>query len=369
VHGISPLEGGEEFTEIEKIIENYFIINDYYVSHNVLIFRVSSKGVLKDDFLKLYNEIKSLGYMPLLDKEGEDIEIHVVKYKSPEKKKSNKPILLLLATLGTVMIDGYWRSLNPYLKYTMQNYDPLLMTIFFTVAIMSIIGIHELGHKIALAIYNIRASWPYFIPGIPSIFPTFGAIITQEEVPPNRDRLFDTGIAGPIAGLVASLIVAIFAVMNAPIVPISELEALKVRLGGELVEFPIPILYYILQETLRPVKPGYVILIDPLTWAAIVGFLITALNIFPAWQLDGGHLARAVLGPRQHRIATLISILILFWVGYFFMAIFILLMHTLSGGATVRPLDDVSKVSPARKALFIITWIIAIVCLPFPQFP
>lgn len=369
MHGISPLEGGEDLSGIEDIVDDYFIINDYYISYNVLVFRVSPKGELKDDFLKLYSKIRSMGYMPILDRENDEIEVHIVKHKPPEKKKSNKAILLLLATLGTVMIDGYWRSLNPYLKYTMQNYNPILMTIFFTLAIMSIIGIHELGHKVALAIYNIKASWPYFIPGIPSVFPTFGAVITQEEIPPNRDRLFDTGIAGPMAGLVTSLVVAIFAVMNAPIVSMNELEVLKSRLGGELVEFPIPILYYILQETLRPIRPGYVILIDPLTWAAVVGFLITALNVFPAWQLDGGHLARAVLGPRQHRIATLISILILFWVGYFFMAIFILLMHTLSGGVTVRPLDDVSTVSSWRKALFIITWIIAIICLPFPQFP
>jgi Zn-dependent protease len=369
VFGISPIEGGEEIIQIEEIISRYFNISDYYVSDNVLIFKVNPKNLLKEDFIKLYNEIKRLGYLPLLNKEFEEYEIHIVRYRPREKKKSNKPLLLFLATLGTVSVDGYLRSINPYLKYTLPNYDPILMTIFFTVAIMSIIGIHELGHKIALGIHNIKASWPHFIPGIPGIFPTFGAVITQDEIPPNRDKLFDTGISGPITGLVASLIVAVFAVLNAPIVPLDELEALRLRLGGELVEFPIPILYYILQEALRPVKPGYVILIDPLTWAAIVGFLITALNIFPAWQLDGGHLARAVLGPRQHRIATLISILILFWVGYFFMALFILLMYTLSGGMTVRPLDDVSEVSRSRKILFVITWILAIICLPFPQFP
>ncbi|PCN50792.1 hypothetical protein B6U99_02510 [Candidatus Geothermarchaeota archaeon ex4572_27] len=200
------------------------------------------------------------------------------------------------------------------------------------------------------------------------MFPTFGAVIAQEDIPPNRDRLFDAGIAGPIAGLAVTILVAVYAIQHAPMVSLKELSELQARLGGRVIWFPVPVLYLLLQNALRPVPEGYVVLVDPLTWAAIVGMAITALNIFPAWQLDGGHLARAVLGARYHNYATLASILILLMVGYYMMALFILFMYMVSGGVTVRPLDDVSPVSGWRKALFGASWIIAALCLPYPRF-
>lgn len=355
--------------EISGILSKYFTVKDYYLSDLDVVFHVYPIENLKRDFINIYNEFKGRGYLPFIETREEDTYIirvrkHIQQFR---KRPVFKPLILFLITLGTVFVDGYIRSENPILYNLVPNYNPLITTLLFTASLLGIIGIHEIGHEIALYIHKIRASWPYFIPGIPGIFPTFGAMITQEEIPPNRDRLFDLGIAGPIAGLLTTLIVTVYAVLNVPIITIKELERLQAAVGGQAIPFPVPILYILIQEFIRPVPEGYVILVDPLTWAAIVGMLITALNIFPAWQLDGGHLARAVLGPKYHGYSTLISIFILFAVGYYFMALLIFFMYMLSGGLTVRPLDDISPVSGTRKILFVISWLLALVCLPFPQ--
>lgn len=357
-----------DLEEVVNIASRYFSVIDYYISDKTLVIKIVENNV-KQHFLNFYNEIRKMGLVPFIDKSHDQYEIRVTKSFFISRGSRKISVLLLFATFITVMMDGYMRSINPYLHHTIPNYNPVNMTILFTISLLGIIGIHELGHKVALYINKIRASWPYFIPGIPGVFPTFGAVITQEELPPNRDKLFDLGIAGPLTGFLTTIIVTIYAVMTAPIISIEQLEQLHKQIGGEILPFPVPILYLLIQNLLRPVHEGYVVLIDPLTWASIVGMLITALNIFPAWQLDGGHLARAVLGPRYHKYATIISILILFVVGYYLMALFIWFMYILSKGLTIRPLDDASPVSHSRKILFILSWVIAALCLPLPQIP
>lgn len=362
------LSWDSEINDVYWVISKYFIIVDYFLVEDAITFYIKPKDDLKKDFILLYDEIRGRGlkYIPILDKENENVVIKIKKFtvKSDKGGFSAKHFMLLLATLCTVMIDGYLRSNNPYLASVISGYNPLLMTVTFTIALLGIIGTHELGHKIMLHIHRMKAGWPYFIPGVPGVLPTLGAVITQEDIPPNRDRLFDLGLAGPIAGLLTTIVVTFYAVNNAPIISMDKLSELQSKFGGEVTWFPVPLLYYLIQSMIRPVPKGYVVLVDPLTWAAIVGMLITALNIFPAWQLDGGHLARATLGAKYHNYATLISIFILFITGYYLMALFILFMHLMTGGLTVRPLDDLSPISTTRKVLFIISWIIAIICLP-----
>jgi membrane-associated protease RseP (regulator of RpoE activity) len=103
---------------------------------------------------------------------------------------------------------------------------------------------------------------------------------------------------------------------------------------------------------------------SPVLFAAWLGFLITFLNLLPAWQLDGGHMARSILGQKFHRIATYASVAILFLLQYQMMAIFILLFSMRN--MSVRPLDDVSPLSKTRKLLYIAVIVIAFLCAPLP---
>ena len=104
---------------------------------------------------------------------------------------------------------------------------------------------------------------------------------------------------------------------------------------------------------------------SPIMFAAWLGFLITFLNLLPAWQLDGGHMARALFGKKWHQYATYASMGVLVVLGYWFMALFILLLSTRSQDA--KPLDDISPLSKIRKRMFIVVAILGILCAPLPS--
>ena len=352
-------------SELEEIISKYFNIENFLVSDSHYIFYIKKEENMKRRFLKLRNKIKlyNENFLPLLEKKEEKITLIILKGLEIKKDDKRIPLTLFAVTVFTVMLDGYLRSMSPVYFDIIKNYNPIQTMIYFTIALLGIIGIHEMGHKIALAYHGIKASWPNFIPGIPGIFPTFGAVISQREPPTNRDILFDIGFAGPIAGFIATIIVTIFAVLTAPMVSIQQLHQLEMKYGNSQ-SFPIPILYTILQETINPVGREEIIIISPLIWASVVGFIITGLNLLPAWQLDGGHLARAAVGEKYHSILTLASITILFLTGYWAMAIFILILYTATGNKTARPLDDVSSLSKTRIVTFVISIILAFLCLP-----
>ena len=110
---------------------------------------------------------------------------------------------------------------------------------------------------------------------------------------------------------------------------------------------------------------GHEVIMTPMLFAAWFGFLITFLNLLPAWQLDGGHMARTLLNSKMHRYATFGSIAILFLLQYYFMAIFILILSSRNPSAT--PLDSVSPLSRNRKLAYFGIIGLAVLCAPFPS--
>jgi len=110
---------------------------------------------------------------------------------------------------------------------------------------------------------------------------------------------------------------------------------------------------------------GHEVIMTPVLFAAWIGFLITFLNLLPAWQLDGGHMARTLVGPKIHKYATFGSIGVLILLDYFIMAILILVMSYRTPSAT--PLDDISPLSRNRKIAYIGIIVLAILCAPLPS--
>ena len=106
------------------------------------------------------------------------------------------------------------------------------------------------------------------------------------------------------------------------------------------------------------------VVMSPILFAAWLGFLITFLNLLPAWQLDGGHMARALFGKKWHQIATYASMGVLVALGYWFMALFILVLSNRSQDA--KPLDDISPLSKNRKKMFVVIAILGFLCAPLP---
>ena len=171
--------------------------------------------------------------------------------------------------------------------------EPLLNGLLFSFTLLMILGAHELGHYFACRYYGIRATLPYFLPAPPaiSLFGTFGAVIKIKEPITTRRALFDIGIAGPLAGfafaLPSSFIVLLFA-------GAASTDAAEV--AG--IQFHDPLLFILITKLFHlPLWIHW----NPVYWAAWGALLVTALNLFPVGQLDGGHVLYAVCGRRIHK--------------------------------------------------------------------
>jgi len=333
-----------DYEHIESLVRSKFQVKEMLIKDDGgLEFKIFEDLNLKEKFVNLVEELKKIDRVAFLRRvEG---EIFLMVSRIVERKTFNKriPLILFSVTLITVALDGYLR----FSGFSFFNTSQIIL--LYTLAIMGIIGIHELGHKIAAWLHKTRASLPHFIPGVPGIWPTMGAVISLGEPPVNRDSLFDLGISGPLAGLIATFFVAFGGAFTSALIPM-DLARQYVNEGTLRVVEKTDIFTNFLLNTFVHRSENMVVVFSPLLFASSIGFLITFINLFPAWQLDGGHIVRSFLTGRKHQIATYISIAIMFLLGFTFMALLILFLSYRM--PEVRPLDDVSPLSRNRKVAF-----------------
>ncbi|WP_435062234.1 site-2 protease family protein [Halobaculum sp. EA56] len=170
----------------------------------------------------------------------------------------------------------------------------------FTAAVLGVLLTHELGHYAMGRYHGVDVSLPYVIPFILP-FGTMGAIIRMRGQMPDREALFDIGVAGPLAGLAATVVVTVVGLLLGPFtVPESVLS------GGRVIVFNNPPLLDLIAAALDqptgysdPTKTAH-----PVIMGAWVGMFFTVLNLLPVGQLDGGHIVRAMVGRRQETVAA-----------------------------------------------------------------
>jgi Zn-dependent protease len=346
-------------TEIEEAIERHFNVHDSYFyldAPNYIVTPIDTQapqGSVKAHFEALVEEIRPHGHLPWLTKDIDRYRIELKKVRQTGPQSHRRNLYLFIATIATVYLDGYLRSNNPVLTQIMMPDTPVYMNaLMFTVAIIAIFGLHELGHKAVTVLRGVDASMPYFIPAPPGMGGTFGAVITQKEPPSNRDALFDLGLSGPLVGFIVTILVAIVGIQLSFVVPLEEVNgwmALFPEIRFQSIPFPLILEW--LSNTLRPVPEDMVLILHPVGFAAWVGSLVTFINLIPTWQLDGGHISRSLLGKSYHKIMSIAGIFILLLSGYVIMAIMVafFMMRTDEGGGS--PLDDISPLSTARKLL------------------
>jgi membrane-associated protease RseP (regulator of RpoE activity) len=184
----------------------------------------------------------------------------------------------------------------------------------FVVAIMGVLGVHELGHYAMSRYHGVEASLPYFIP-LPTYIGSMGAVIRMRGRIPDRKVLFDIGVAGPLAGLVATVVVT---VVGLQLDPLPAQEAAAAASDAARVEFNDPPLLLLLAEltgTAGKLERG---LVHPVVFGGWVGMLVTLLNLLPVGQLDGGHILRAIVGERQETLAAAVPGALFALAGYLF---------------------------------------------------
>lgn len=197
--------------------------------------------------------------------------------------------------LGYVLyIPEYYRRLVVALVVeTIANPALLKSGLTFATALLTILTAHEMGHYLACRYYGVRATLPFFIPAPPLFLAgTFGAFIKMKSPIPSRRALFDIGLAGPLAGFVALLPIALAGLLTLQTGP-SQAE------GGAIV-FNDPLLFQIIAKlTGAQLVDAFP---NPFYMAAWIGLLVTSLNLMPVGQLDGGHGTFALFGQRAHKI-------------------------------------------------------------------
>ena len=170
----------------------------------------------------------------------------------------------------------------------------------FVVAILGVLGVHELGHYVMSQYHDVDATLPYFIP-FPSVIGSMGAVIRMKGRIPDRKALFDIGVAGPLAGLVATVVVTAIGLQLDPL-PVQEATSQE---AGTFIRFNNPALLVLVAEATGTAGElaanGSV---HPVVFGGWVGMLVTVLNLLPVGQLDGGHMLRAVLGRRQKTVSA-----------------------------------------------------------------
>ncbi|GAC1446724.1 MAG: hypothetical protein NVSMB56_08130 [Pyrinomonadaceae bacterium] len=179
---------------------------------------------------------------------------------------------------------------------------PQLITqgLTFALALLVILLAHEAGHYIACRRYRVNATLPYFIPAPPFFLAgTFGAFIKIKSPIPSRRALFDIGIAGPLAGFILIIPIAILAAVTAHPAPSVVVAATTVNDAYTTVIFHDPLLFRLIWRLFHVSMDT--VAFNPFYYAAWIGLLVTSLNLMPVGQLDGGHAIYATLGARAHR--------------------------------------------------------------------
>jgi len=239
----------------------------------------------------------------------------------------------------------------------------------FSLSLIFILISHEMGHYVACRLYRVDATLPFFIPTPPMIGPagTFGAFIKIQSPMPSRRAVFDIGVAGPIAGFIALIPIAILGVAT---MQVASPEQVAANQGG--LVFTDPLLMRLIAMFFG-INLNFAVG-NSFYFAAWVGLLVTALNLIPSGQLDGGHAIFAVFGERVHywtgRIAfiTMATLSILGWIYYnspsgFLIAVLLGIMMRIKHPT---PWDQTPLDTKRKVIAFLCLIIFALCFVPFP---
>ena len=197
----------------------------------------------------------------------------------------------------TALPTHYFNQIISTVAALATNAEVLSYGLKFSFSLLFILLCHEFGHYITCRIYGVDATLPYFIPTPPLIGPagTLGAFIKIVSPIPSRRAIFDIGVAGPIAGFAALIPVSVVGFLT-----IKQTAPILNDAGDIGIYFADPLLFKMLAPLFN-VNLSFPILPNPFYFAAWVGLLVTALNLFPSGQLDGGHALFAIFGARVHK--------------------------------------------------------------------
>jgi membrane-associated protease RseP (regulator of RpoE activity) len=361
-----PVETPFDIELLQREVGQRFPFYDMKSNINTVAFfcRIDEE-TLEEKFESLRLTLSEKHYIPMIRLEHGEHIIYIVKKPQSKKRRSVwVNIVLLVATVFTTTLAGalQWVDIDQVDWINMVSFPYLWQGfIFFSVPLLLILGVHEMGHYYASKKHHVDASLPYFIPlPPPFLLGTFGALISTREPIPDRKALLDIGIAGPLCGFLVAIpisLIGFFLMQQHPLdVPST---------GGNMVLLPPLLLQWMGGLFSIPQNA----IIHPTLFAGWVGIFLTAVNLLPAGQLDGGHVARAIL-KEKHKYISWIVIFVLaglsfFYTGWLMFAIIILLFI---GTQHQPPLNEITRLDTRRKLLglaILIIFILSFAPIPF----
>lgn len=238
----------------------------------------------------------------------------------------------------------------------------------YSLGLLLILGAHELGHYFTAKAHGIRVTPPFFIP-VPFALGTFGAFIKIKSLTPNRRALFDVAVAGPLAGLVFAVPALLIGLHFSQVVP--DGVGSPDVLGSNGVQIGSSVLLACLAKISLGASVNDHLLLHPLAFAGWLGLIVTALNLAPIGQLDGGHMSHALFGSRQAHVISMVALVLLFllalfvWPGLMFWAF---IVFFIAGTRDAPAANDVTPLEPGRKLLGYFTFLLLLlIILPVPH--
>ena len=343
----------EEIDTIQAAVSRRFHVYGVVVTPLALTFQVSvPTGSADEAFDDLRRELIPKDYIPSLTRERGELLLHVQRRPSQRFTRIQVNLIMLLLTIATTVFFGGAYTWSVYTGVDWLSLGAIANgALYFAVPLLAILGFHEMGHYVVAKRHHIKASLPFFIPSIPPLG-TFGAFISMRDPLPDRRSLLDVGASGPLVGFAIAIPVTLAGLFLTAANPQPVLPT------NGTFEFVQPSLFYGFLSLFFPIPANQAL--HPLAFAGWVGLFVTAINLLPASQLDGGHIARALLGTRQH-YASWISFLFLMamsfvYPGWLIFALFIFFI----GLRHPPPLNDLGTLGARRTVVGILAVVVLI---------
>jgi membrane-associated protease RseP (regulator of RpoE activity) len=342
--------------EIERLraaVAAYFPVYETRLTPTSLILLVhADPATLEEKFDRMRQELWAKFYVPQIRLDHGEYLVEVVRRPNRRPWGLAVNVGLLAATVVSTVAAGAFLWVAYVGGATLTAADFVYGGATFALPLLAILGLHELAHYLTARRHHVEASLPFFIPVPPPylLFGTFGAFISLREPIPDKKALLDIGASGPLAGFVVSIPITLYGMLlsaHAPVLSAANCgpSFLGVSYGNFL--FGTSLLW----NALALFVPISFVNLSPVALAGWVGILVTAINLLPAGQLDGGHVFRALFGDRSRYVSYAATVL-LFGLGFFYSGWFIFAVLILFLGLRhPPPLNDITPLDAKRWAL------------------
>jgi membrane-associated protease RseP (regulator of RpoE activity) len=364
-----PILASEWLMNLQAKLAPMLAITGHRAFGEVVEFTGHLKGKADEMFRRIREAFAGEPVTPLLlEGERDDVRLLVLP-KAQVAPVASRPKwavhwLLFLATVATTTWAG---ALHAGVNL-LQEPGRFAVGLPYSLGLLLILGAHELGHYFTAKAHGIQVTPPFFIP-VPFALGTFGAFIRIKSLPPNRRALFDVAVAGPLAGLVFAIPALLVGLHFSQVIPgnaPADLAQGSVNIGSSLL------LAGLARLSMGPeILQGSHLLLHPLAFAGWLGLIVTALNLLPIGQLDGGHMSHALFGSRHAQgisvvaLASLFLLAVFFWPGLLFWA---LIVFFIAGTRDAPAANDLSPIDPQRKLVGYLTFLLLLlIIIPVPH--